>query len=72
MLSDKEVVAGVSTSFGSLLIFSVLDETKIGVRPGAPTGNRGGDIGSLTIGATGVGAGVVSLLLLLNCSSLWR
>lgn len=40
------------TSFGFLLMFSVREETKMGVRPGMPTGNLGGVM-------LGLGAGVV-------------
>ena len=37
-----ELAGVLPTSFGFRLMFSVREETKIGVRPGMPTGNRGG------------------------------
>lgn len=61
----------LSTSLGFLLMFSVLEETKIGVRPGTPTGNLGGVMGSLGGEAFVVISSLSSfLLLLLSCCSL--
>lgn len=56
----------VSTSLGRRLNVSVLEETKMGVRPGGPEGNLGGVMER----PAGFSVGLLVFCLLLNCWSL--
>lgn len=56
----------LSTSLGRRLNFSVLEETKMGVRPGGPDGNLGGVMER----PAGFSVGLSGFCLLRNCWSL--